>query len=203
MESAKRINEKKTITETGGIKGIIDEAKALLWTWFGWFLVNFRWVIVVPVVLPLSFLFEQFWRIRNYWVQDRAPHLHDQRVKQIQEQILKWREGGCKGKLCTARKNWLNTSTKFAKYKATANQIHIDLYDILVCRGQSCLWATRHRGALATYPGAMRTACGRRALKPSPAPLKERTPGIDRTTRSDPVSLWTRDWILAKLESSA
>lgn len=106
-------------------------AKSYFWAWFSWLLIYFRWIIIVPVVLPMSFLFDKFWTIRNYLMTKHAPQLHDQRVKKIQQQIEEWIRKGKPGRLCTARKNWLNTSVRFAKYKDTCNQIDINLYDVL------------------------------------------------------------------------
>jgi hypothetical protein len=109
------------------------QLKELIWSWFSWCLIYFRWIIIVPVVLPMSFLFDKFWIVRNYFLQKKAPQLHDKRVQDIQKQIQHWIDQGRPGKLCTARKNWLNTSLRFAKYKEgnTCNQIKIELYDVL------------------------------------------------------------------------
>lgn len=54
------------------------------------FMTQYRGVIMVMVVLPLSFLFEQFfeWRDWFYRTFQVAPKLHDARVKRVQVRPL-------------------------------------------------------------------------------------------------------------------
>ncbi len=96
-------------------------------------LVRYRWVLVVPVVLPLSTLFNLFWIVRNRYYRRwrNAPAEHENRVRRIQDQIRQWRASGSEGLLCTARKNWQSVSTRVVRYKKPHNSIKIDLHDIL------------------------------------------------------------------------
>lgn len=52
-------------------------------------LFRYRWVFVVPVVLPLSTLFNLFWAVRSFYHRrwKRAPKAHERRVREIQDQI--------------------------------------------------------------------------------------------------------------------
>ncbi len=96
-------------------------------------LVRYRWLFVVPVVLPISVLFDLFWAIRNFYYRrlKSAPQAHERRVRDIQEQLHRWRATGSRQPLCTARKPWMNVSMRVARYKQRDNTIRVDLYDIL------------------------------------------------------------------------
>ena len=96
-------------------------------------LVRFRWLFVVPVLLPLSTLFNLLWGARNFYKRRlrSAPERHDARVHDIQEQIKLWHASGRKGRLCTARPAWMSISTRVVRYKHRDNAIAVELYDIL------------------------------------------------------------------------
>lgn len=96
-------------------------------------LIRYRWIFVVPVLLPLSTLFKLILGVHNFYhrVLRNAPERHDQRVRDIQKHIQNWRANGSKGKLCTARKNWMRISARTVDYKHPENTIPIDLYGIL------------------------------------------------------------------------
>lgn len=97
------------------------------------FLMRYRWLFVVPILLPLSTLFDLFWAFRNFYRQRllSAPEQHDARVREIQERVRHWNEGGRQGRLCTARPPWMSISTRMVKYKGPGNSIPVELYDIL------------------------------------------------------------------------
>jgi delta24-sterol reductase len=96
-------------------------------------LIRYRWLFVVPVLLPLSALFDLLWTLRRLWLDRvrRTPQRHDARVADIQAQIRRWRAAGAPGRLCTARRNWTNVSARLAGYKRPENSIRIELHDIL------------------------------------------------------------------------
>ncbi len=103
-------------------------------------LIRYRWLFVVPVLLPLSGLFDLFWAIRGFYIHRfrRSPEAHDARVAGLREQIRRWRATGARLPLCTARRPWLSISTRVVDYKRADNAIDIDLHDILdvdVARG--------------------------------------------------------------------
>eukprot|EP00007_Cunea_sp_BSH-02190019_P006986 CAMPEP_0174235998 /NCGR_PEP_ID=MMETSP0417-20130205/5268_1 /TAXON_ID=242541 /ORGANISM="Mayorella sp, Strain BSH-02190019" /LENGTH=524 /DNA_ID=CAMNT_0015314585 /DNA_START=228 /DNA_END=1802 /DNA_ORIENTATION=- len=101
--------------------------------WLTDLLIQYRWLIVIPVVLPLSALFDIYWYFR-YLVVVRmrsAPLKHAERVADIQAQIKVWRDNGSEGLLCTARPTWLCMSPRLSTYKKKCNQIKIELQDIL------------------------------------------------------------------------
>src|SRR5207249_869920 len=82
------------------------------------FLMRYRWLFVVPVLLPLSTAFNLFWGFRNFYRRLlSAPERHDERVRQIQERIQSWHARGRKGRLCTARPAWMSISTRIVRYK--------------------------------------------------------------------------------------
>jgi delta24-sterol reductase len=96
-------------------------------------LIRFRWLFVIPIVLPVSKLFEMWLRLRGFWIRRlrRAPERHEARVREIARQILRWRANGNRGRLCTARPWWMAVSMRKVNYKRPENSIRIALYDIL------------------------------------------------------------------------
>lgn len=97
------------------------------------YLTEYRGIVILLVVLPLSFLFEAYFTIRNFIFQKlhAAPLLHDARVKDIQAQVRRWKESGTKKMMCTARRPWLTMSTRTADFKDSCNAIKVELRDIL------------------------------------------------------------------------
>jgi delta24-sterol reductase len=96
-------------------------------------LARYRWLFVVPVLLPLSTLFNLLWGLRSLYHRRlrSAPERHDSRVRGIQEQIARWHAAGRKGRLCTSRPAWMSISTRMVRYKTRENAIAVDLYDVL------------------------------------------------------------------------
>jgi delta24-sterol reductase len=95
------------------------------------FFVMFRWMIVVPIVLPISFAFECHKRFldwlsarRNYESKEAA---HQKNVEAIQKR-LRQRNPGKDGLVCTARKPWLSVSMRNQDYKR-ARRFEVDLND--------------------------------------------------------------------------
>ncbi|KAJ3326784.1 hypothetical protein HDU76_012657 [Blyttiomyces sp. JEL0837] len=96
-------------------------------------MVEYRWIFVVPIVLPLSFLFTRFWAIRDYVVRTlgRRFRSHDRTVKYILDQIQRWRDNGAKNPLCTARPGFMMVTLRDGTYKKKDNAIELPLWDIL------------------------------------------------------------------------
>ncbi|CAD6192582.1 unnamed protein product [Caenorhabditis auriculariae] len=92
-----------------------------------------RGLVIVLFCLPASLLFDLFIQLR-IWVQRKfsAKTSHEQRVKDIQEQVLEWSRSPEENRklLCTARPNWLSLSTTFFNKKA-CRQVLIDLHEPL------------------------------------------------------------------------
>ena len=67
-----------------------DDEKPTRWEKFVEFIMfHFRWVFVVPFLLPLSFLFNTLFEIRNKIIHavNSAPNAHVRKVGFIQEQV--------------------------------------------------------------------------------------------------------------------
>ncbi|CAJ0955925.1 unnamed protein product, partial [Mesorhabditis belari] len=99
-----------------------------------WFMYRFRWIFVIPILLPMSFTFNLYYAIRNWLIFNiqSAPKAHDRKVGLIQKQVRDWATGDRKAKMCTARPGWLTMSFRFPAYKAKMTQIRTDrLIDIL------------------------------------------------------------------------
>jgi Delta24-sterol reductase len=91
----------------------------------GWFVTFF--------VLPFSLGFDMWFRTRAWLIMKlfSAPALHVKRVEGVSQQIINWKKLGGKGKLCTARGGWQSTTIGDREYKNKAQQIQINMYDIL------------------------------------------------------------------------
>ena len=100
---------------------------------FEYVLTHHRWVFVCFFLLPLSFVYEFYFYLRNRIVMQlhSAPTQHAKRVREIQENVKRWGKEG-KGKLmCTARPSFLTVSMKYSAYKDTHWKVPINLHDIL------------------------------------------------------------------------
>jgi len=96
-------------------------------------LTNHRALFVVFFLLPLSFLFDIAWYIRNKYtfLMGISHKEHDARALGVQKQVRQWIAEGSKAQMCSARPGWLTMSFRIAKYKKTMKTIQINLHDIL------------------------------------------------------------------------
>ncbi|CAK1546684.1 unnamed protein product [Leptosia nina] len=96
-------------------------------------IVEYRWLLVVTVLMPLSFLWKVWSIVRNYVVfkLKTAPKAHERKVRDVQRQIKTWHSGDRSTRLCTARPTWQTMSFRQGLYKKTFTNIHIDMVDIL------------------------------------------------------------------------
>ncbi|XP_049881861.1 delta(24)-sterol reductase-like [Pectinophora gossypiella] len=96
-------------------------------------LVEYRWVVVMAFLLPLSFLWKVWSCVRNYVVftLSSAPKMHHKKVKDVQNQVKEWIKAGRTTKLCTARPTWQTMSFRHGVYKKTFTNIKVNLVDVL------------------------------------------------------------------------
>jgi len=92
-----------------------------------------RWIFVCLFLMPLSFIFDNWLKLRNWFVSKvcSAPKLHGKRVQSIQAEIKKWIRDGRQKKLCTGRPGWQTVGLRVGTYKATHHCVNINLMDIL------------------------------------------------------------------------
>jgi delta24-sterol reductase len=117
---SERVSEQAAQADVGG--GLTD------------FLVRNIWVLVVPVVLPLSALYRLYWTARHVYYRRmrNAAAEHDQRVRQIVGQLDAWDRAGRPGKLHTSRKAWQSVTVRPVQYKrGSRSGIDVNLYDTL------------------------------------------------------------------------
>eukprot|EP00897_Mesotaenium_endlicherianum_P009031 jgi/Mesen1/8156/ME000438S07260 len=99
-------------------------------SWVDW-LVAFRWIIVVPIVLPISFCyqcrkdFSDWWSRRKSYEQKEKEHQAN--VQKVQDR-LKSRDKKKDGLVCTARKPWLAVAMRNSDYKR-ARRFEVELND--------------------------------------------------------------------------
>jgi delta24-sterol reductase len=96
------------------------------------FMLEQRGWFVIPIVLPLSLVYDLWFKIRAWAIQKfySAPELHKQKVEAISQKILEWKQSGETTKLCTARGGWQSISPGYRGYKKNCTQIPVNLYDI-------------------------------------------------------------------------
>ncbi|XP_072945886.1 delta(24)-sterol reductase-like [Epargyreus clarus] len=96
-------------------------------------LVEYRWVVVITALLPLSLLWKVWLAVRNYVVftLNSAPKMHDKKVKNVQKQVKTWLSGDRSTKLCTSRPGWQSMSFRRGLYKKTFTNIDVNLVDVL------------------------------------------------------------------------
>lgn len=95
---------------------------------------NHQWLFAIWLI-PFSVFYDIFWWFRtrfNYWFRRRTANLrHDEKVKNVQNQIEEWKQSGCEQPMCTARPGWKSISLQIQTYKDRMYNIKIDLPDIL------------------------------------------------------------------------
>jgi hypothetical protein len=107
--------------------------RGMLWNLFTYILTHHRTWLVVFVVLPMSFVFDLYWRGRTWYIAKikSSPHKHHERVAAIQERVGEWARQGKKVRMCTARPGWMTVSPRHALYKKTLFTVECELSDIL------------------------------------------------------------------------
>jgi delta24-sterol reductase len=97
------------------------------------FFTRHRGWVLLGFVLPLSFLFDKYFVLRNWYYHTflSTPHLHDERVKYVQRQVRTWHAAGRKRPMVTARPTWMAMSLRVESFKEACEKIDISLYDIL------------------------------------------------------------------------
>jgi delta24-sterol reductase len=108
-------------------------------------LIGQRWLLVVPVVLPLSKAYEGYWRLRHVYYRElrnvvrlveargsARERSHDNRVANVARQIRAWNRRGRPGLLHTSRKSWQSVTVRALDYKKQKQgAIDVELHDIL------------------------------------------------------------------------
>lgn len=95
--------------------------------------VDYRSLLIMLVIVPASFFYDLFARIRSWivWSFFQTNVLHDVKVQNIQNQILEWRRNGATKKMCTNRSTWGSVSMRISNFKKNCNRIDLDLHDII------------------------------------------------------------------------
>ncbi|MCY1056492.1 FAD-dependent oxidoreductase [Nannocystis sp. SCPEA4] len=80
-------------------------------------LTKYRSLLLVGVGLPVGFVFDAVLRTRAriYEALGAAPERHDEKVREIQEQVRRWASQPASERkpMCTDRRTWMNLSTRF------------------------------------------------------------------------------------------
>lgn len=97
-------------------------------------LVEHRWAIVVPFVLPVSKAYDLYWTARHVYYRNlrNAAGGHEARVANVVRQIADWNARGRPGLLHTSRKSWQSVAVRAIEYKNKSQSgIDVDLHDVL------------------------------------------------------------------------
>ena len=97
-------------------------------------LVEQRWAIVVPFVLPVSKAYDLYWTARHVYYRNltNAAAGHEARVESVVRQIRDWNARGRPGLLHTSRKSWQSVAVRAIEYKKQSQSgVDVDLHDIL------------------------------------------------------------------------
>lgn len=100
-------------------------------------LIQHRWAIVVPLVLPVSKAYDLYWTARNVYFRNlrsaaASNERHETRVASVVRQLEAWRAAGKPGLLHTSRKSWQSVAVRAIEYKQqTASAIDVELHDVL------------------------------------------------------------------------
>ncbi|CAM6099707.1 unnamed protein product [Calypogeia fissa] len=96
---------------------------------FADFIVQFRWIVAIPIVLPISFLYYQWkhWQpiVRNLLCVPVTEESHQISIKKVQQRI-KLRRAGVDGLICTARPPWVGISIRNSEHKR-AKRFEVEL----------------------------------------------------------------------------
>ncbi|EFJ20835.1 hypothetical protein SELMODRAFT_417880 [Selaginella moellendorffii] len=106
------------------------------------FLIQFRWIVVIPVILPLSFLFYQLVRwLPTIWTLLHglpSEESHRAAVERVRRRV-KQRDPQRDGLVCTARRPWLGVALRNAEHKRGA-RYEVDLGEL-----RNVVWIDRRR----------------------------------------------------------
>jgi Delta24-sterol reductase len=97
-------------------------------------LIDQRWAIVVPLVLPVSKAYDLYWTARHVYYRNlrNAAAGHPGRVARVVRQLERWSAAGRPGLLHTSRKSWQSVAVRAIEYKRQrAGAIDVDLHDVL------------------------------------------------------------------------
>ncbi|XP_055295777.1 delta(24)-sterol reductase-like [Sitodiplosis mosellana] len=96
-------------------------------------LVDYRWILVCFLLLPMSFCYDLWYYTRNkiIFYLNSAPRTHDDKVRKVQKQVQAWNKTDKSKKMCTARPGYQTMSFRKPLYKLSMCQIDCNLFDIL------------------------------------------------------------------------
>ncbi|CAH2099145.1 unnamed protein product [Euphydryas editha] len=102
-------------------------------TFLEYIIIEYRWLLVITTLMPLSFLWKIWSTLRNYVVfkLNSAPKAHERKVREVQKQVKDWLSGDRSTPLCTGRPTWQTMSFRQGIYKKTFHNININLVDVL------------------------------------------------------------------------
>jgi len=97
------------------------------------FFVNVVRYLVVPLMLLPSFIWDSVLYLTllyKFYIR-KEFNSHEERVKNIQEQVRRWKVEGRGRKMCTARPSWKSISPQSIAYKGSMYRIELDLDHVL------------------------------------------------------------------------
>ncbi len=104
-----------------------------VYPWLVDFAVEHRGWFLAFTMVPLSFAHDQYSRVANLYCRLflATPHLHDARVREVQQQVRAWNAAGRRQLMVTARPPWHSVSLRVESYKGGCEKIRVELPNIL------------------------------------------------------------------------
>ncbi|KAL2650617.1 hypothetical protein R1flu_018745 [Riccia fluitans] len=134
---------------------------------FADFIVQFRWIYVVPVVLPFSFLFYQYksWQLTIQRLLHGTPNeqSHLENIKKVQKRIRE-RKPGSDGLICTARPAWLGVALRNSEHKRAAR------FEVELGHLSSIVWIDKEKLLMKVEPMVCMSQVSHETLKLGLAP---------------------------------
>lgn len=102
-------------------------------SWLLDFLTKYRSWVIVLFVLPVGFIFDWLVWLQRFLVRNvfSRKTTHEDRVKEVQEQVQEWAQDPNRKPMCTDRSAWINLSTRFFNKKECRKIRVSHLYNIL------------------------------------------------------------------------
>ena len=100
-----------------------------------------RWIVCIFGLLPLCFLYETWVSVMDLWADflrwyDNKGH--EDKVKQVCEQVRAWHSGSRERPMVTARPGWKTMSLRIGLYKKTHTAINLGALDSVVGISEDC-----------------------------------------------------------------
>uniref|UniRef100_A0A8D9A8C8 Delta(24)-sterol reductase n=1 Tax=Cacopsylla melanoneura TaxID=428564 RepID=A0A8D9A8C8_9HEMI len=95
---------------------------------------KYRWVIVIFILLPLTFLYDIYYYVRQQVIQylKESSQDHQEKVKHVQSQVRDWIKTDQSKPMCTGRAGWKSMTLREPKYKSSMYPVDLEEMDTIL-----------------------------------------------------------------------